>query len=205
MIDPAIILPYVLACLLFSIIPGPSVSVVIANSLAGGTRAGLFTILGTELSMFSMVFVVAIGLEAVMNVVSGAFEIIKLVGAAYLIWIGWKMFRSSGQLSFADGARLPIGRYIWQGALTNWSNPKTLLFLSAFLPQFIDVSRPPFSQIMILGLIVMAVATASDCVYAVAAGQARHLLTAARVRLVNRVSGAILMAGGVWLALQKRA
>ena len=205
MIDPAIILPYVLACLLFSAIPGPGVSVVIANSLAGGTRAGLYTILGTQLSMLSMVLIVAVGLQAVMALVSGAFEIIKLAGAAYLIWIGWKMFRSTGQLVMDDGARLPIGRYIWQGALINWSNPKTLLFLSAFLPQFVDLSRPPFSQILILGLIVMAVAAASDSVYALAAGRARHLLTAARVRMVNRVSGLILMAGGVWLALQKRA
>lgn len=205
MIDPVILLPYILACVLFSVIPGPSVSVVIANSLAGGTRAGLFTILGTELSMLSMVFIVAIGLEAVMTLVSGAFEIIKLAGAAYLVWIGWKMFRSTGQLAIGAGDRLPIGRYIWQGALINWSNPKTLLFLSAFLPQFVDLSRPAFSQIMILGLIVMAVATTSDAVYAVAAGQARHLLTAARVRMVNRVSGAVLMAGGIWLALQKRA
>ena len=205
MIDPVIILPYVLACLLFSAIPGPGVSVVIANSLAGGTRAGLYTILGTQLSMLSMVLIVAVGLQAVMALVSGAFEIIKLAGAAYLIWIGWKMFRSTGQLVMDDGARLPIGRYIWQGALINWSNPKTLLFLSAFLPQFVDLSRPAFSQILILGLIVMAVATASDSVYALAAGRARHLLTAARVRMVNRVSGLILMAGGVWLALQKRA
>jgi len=205
MIDPVIILPYVLACLLFSAIPGPGVSVVIANSLAGGTRAGLYTILGTQLSMLSMVLIVAVGLQAVMALVSGAFEIIKLAGAAYLIWIGWKMFRSTGQLVMDDGARLPIGRYIWQGALINWSNPKTLLFLSAFLPQFVDLSRPAFSQILILGLIVMAVAAASDSVYALAAGRARHLLTAARVRMVNRVSGLILMAGGVWLALQKRA
>ena len=205
MIDLLIILPYVLACLLFSAIPGPGVSVVIANSLAGGTRAGLFTILGTQLSMLSMVLIVAVGLQAVMALVSGAFEIIKLAGAAYLIWIGWKMFRSTGQLVMDDGARLPIGRYIWQGALINWSNPKTLLFLSAFLPPFVDLSRPAFSQILILGLIVMAVATASDSVYALAAGRARHLLTAARVRMVNRVSGLILMAGGVWLALQKRA
>ena len=205
MIDPLIILPYVLACLLFSAIPGPGVSVVIANSLAGGTRAGLYTILGTQLSMLSMVLIVAVGLQAVMALVSGAFEIIKLAGAAYLIWIGWKMFRSTGQLVMDDGARLPIGRYIWQGALINWSNPKTLLFLSAFLPQFVDLSRPAFSQILILGLIVMAVATASDSVYALAAGRARYLLTAARVRMVNRVSGLILMAGGVWLALQKRA
>lgn len=205
MIDPVIVLPYVLACLLFAVIPGPSVSVVIANSLAGGTKAGLFTILGTSLSMISMVFVVAIGLEAVMTFVSGAFEVIKLAGAAYLIWIGWKMFRSSGRLDMAVGDRLPIGRYIWQGALTNWSNPKTLLFLSAFLPQFIDLSRPAFWQIMTLGMICLVVAACSDSVYAVAAGQARHLLTAARVRMVNRVSGVILMAGGVWLALQKRA
>jgi threonine/homoserine/homoserine lactone efflux protein len=205
MIDPAILLPYILACILFAVIPGPSVSVVIANSLAGGTRAGLFTILGTEISMLSMVFIVAIGLEAVMTFVSGAFEIIKLVGAAYLIWIGWKMLRSTGELQFNKGDRLPIGRYLWQGALVNWSNPKTLLFLSAFLPQFVDLSRPAFGQIMILGLITMTVATLSDSVYAVAAGQMRHLLTAARVRMVNRVSGAILMCGGVWLALQKRA
>ena len=205
MIDPLIILPYVLACLLFSAIPGPGVSVVIANSLAGGTRAGLYTILGTQLSMLSMVLIVAVGLQAVMALVSGAFEIIKLAGAAYLIWIGWKMIRSTGQLVMDDGARLPIGRYIWQGALINWSNPKTLLFLSAFLPQFVDLSRPAFSQILILGLIVMAVAAASDSVYALAAGRARHLLTAARVRMVNRVSGMILMLGGVWLALQKRA
>ena len=205
MIDPVIILPYVLACLLFAAIPGPSVSIVIANSLAGGTRAGLFTILGTALSMISMVFIVAVGLEAVMTLVSGAFEIIKLVGAAYLVWIGWKMFRSSGQLAVADGNRLPIGRYIWQGALTNWSNPKTLLFLSAFLPQFVDMTRPAFGQIMTLGVICMAVAAMSDSVYAFAAGRARHLLSVARVRLLTRVSGVILMVGGVWLAMQKRA
>jgi threonine/homoserine/homoserine lactone efflux protein len=198
-------LPYVLACILFAVIPGPSVSVVIANSLAGGTRAGLFTILGTEISMLSMVFIVAVGLEAVMSFVSGAFEIIKLAGAAYLIWIGWKMLRSTDELQFNPGDKLPIGRYIWQGALVNWSNPKTLLFLSAFLPQFVDLSRPAFGQIMILGLITMAVATLSDSIYAIAAGQMRHLLTAARVRMVNRVSGAILMCGGVWLALQRRA
>ena len=205
MIEAAIILPYVLACLLFAVIPGPSVSIVIANSLAGGTRAGLFTILGTSLSMISMVFIVAVGLEAVMTLVSGAFEIIKLAGAAYLVWIGWKMFRSSGQLDMADGDRLPVGRYIWQGALTNWSNPKTLLFLSAFLPQFVDLSRPAFGQIMTLGIICLAVAALSDSVYALAAGQARHLLSVARVRMLNRVSGLVLMAGGVWLALQKRA
>ena len=88
MIDLAVLLPYVLACLLFSIIPGPSVTVVVANSLARGTKAGLLTILGTEIAMLSMVFIVAVGLDAVMKLVSEAFTIIKLAGAAYLVWIG---------------------------------------------------------------------------------------------------------------------
>jgi len=206
MIDPTIVLPYIAACFLFSIVPGPSVSVVVANALAGGTRAGLLTILGTEISMLSMVFVVALGLEAVMTVVSEAFVFIKLVGAAYLIWIGWKMFTSRGDLAL-DGkapALSPL-RYVRQGALVNWSNPKSLLFLGAFLPQFIDLERPAFGQIMLLGLIVMAVATSTDIIYAVLAGRARQVLTAARVRLVSRASGLILIMGGIWLALQKRA
>jgi homoserine/homoserine lactone efflux protein len=205
MIDPVILLPYILACVLFSVVPGPSVSVVVANSLAGGTRAGLLTILGTEIAMLVMVTIVALGLDVVMNVVAEAFVIIKFVGAAYLIWIGWKMFSSSGQLNFKAAEKLPVWRYLRQGAVVNLANPKTLLFLGAFLPQFVDTSRPAFGQIMVLGLIVMAVATASDCVYAVLAGQARQVLTAARVKLMSRVSGAILMAGGVWLAFQKRA
>ena len=206
MIDPALLLPYVAACLLFSVVPGPSVTIVVANSLAGGTRAGLLTILGTEIAMLTMVLVVALGLEAVMSVVAEAFVVIKLVGAAYLIWIGWKMFTASGALDLDRPARARSGRlYVVQGALVNLSNPKTLLFLGSFLPQFVDMTRPAFGQIVTLGLIVMTVAAASDCVYAVLAGRARTVLTAARVRLVSRVSGAILMCGGVWLALLRKA
>ena len=94
------LLAYVAACFLFTLVPGPSVTVVVANSLARGTKAGLLTILGTEIAMLSMIFVVALGLQAVMTAVSSAFTIIKLAGAAYLVWIGWKMFTSSGHLDF---------------------------------------------------------------------------------------------------------
>ncbi|MET3925480.1 LysE family translocator [Devosia sp. 2618] len=205
MIDTAVLLPYLLACLLFTVVPGPSVSVVIANSLAGGTRAGLLTIFGAQLSMLSMVLVVAVGLEAVMGLVAGAFDIIKLIGAAYLVWIGFKMVRSSGHLDIGNGERTSAGRYIWQGALVSWGNPKSLLFLGAFLPQFINPAQPAFPQIVILGLIVMAVACITDGLYAICIGRIRHLLSTARIRMVNRVSGFVLMAGGIWLALQKRA
>lgn len=205
MIDPVILVPYVVACLLFSIIPGPSVAVVVANSLAGGTRAGLLTILGTEISMLTMVLIVALGLQTVMALVSDAFVVIKLVGAAYLIWIGWKMLTSSGEVVVKAGKRRSGVNYVIQGGLVNWTNPKTLLFLGAFLPQFIDSGRDAFPQIMILGLIVMAVATLTDSIYAIAAGRARTMFTAARVRLMSRISGGVIMAGGGWLALQERA
>lgn len=206
MIDPALLVTYVLACLMFSLVPGPSVSIVVANALGGGTRAGFLTIIGTELSMLSMVLVVALGLEVVMAFVSEAFTVIKLLGAAYLVWVGFKMITASGAVDIsASRKRMTAARYIWQGAMVNWANPKTLLFLGAFLPQFVDFSRPAFEQIMVLGLIVMAVATVTDSLYALASGRARHLLSAARVRLVSRISGSVLIAGGIWLALQRRA
>jgi homoserine/homoserine lactone efflux protein len=205
MFSATALLTYIAACFLFSIVPGPSVSIVVANSLARGTRAGLLTILGSEIAMLSMVFVVALGLQAVMTLVASAFVIIKLAGAVYLIWIGWKMFTSSGKLGLDKTVKpLPVHRTVLQGALVNWSNPKAVLFLGAFLPQFVDTHRPAFAQIMVLGLIVMAVATFTDSIYAVVAGRMRHVLTAARVRLMNRVSGSILMLGGLWLALVRR-
>jgi len=205
MLDPGLLVTYVAACFLFSIVPGPSVTVVLANSLARGTKAGLLTILGTEISMLSMVIVVALGLEVVMQAVGQAFVWIKLIGAAYLLWIGWQMLTTGGHLD-VEKAKAPRSawRFVWQGALINWSNPKTLLFLGAFLPQFVKVGEGAFFQIMVLGLIVMAVATFTDGIYAVLAGSLRGVLTAARVRVVSRISGAILICGGIWLALLKR-
>lgn len=153
-----------------------------------------------------MVLIVAIGLQAVMHVVGEAFFVIKLIGAAYLFWIGWKMFTSRTGINLhARKAPKAAWRYLVQGALVNWGNPKTLLFLGAFLPQFVRLDQPLFAQIMLLGLIVMAIATITDNLYAILAGAARQMLTAARVKLLNRISGAALMAGGIWLALLRKA
>jgi threonine/homoserine/homoserine lactone efflux protein len=197
---------YVAACFLFSVIPGPSVSVVVASSLARGTKAGFLTILGTNISVFSLVLIVAAGLQTVVALVASAFVVIKLAGAVYLVWIGWRMFTARGHLDLSgQEAAQPLWRYVVRGALVSYSNPKTLLFLGAFLPQFIDPARPAFLQIVVLGLIVEAVATATDSLYAVLAGQARHLLTDARIRVMNRIAGAILMIGGIGLALVKRS
>lgn len=197
---------YLVACLALAIVPGPTVTVIIANSLSRGTAAGLAIIAGTQAGVLAMTVVVALGMQALIAFMGWAFDWIKLIGAAYLIWLGIKMLRSDGRLGTAEVVKTKSHLEIAiEGFFVLLANPKMLIFLGAFLPQFVDPTQPTFPQVMILGLIFMVVAGATDSVYAVIAGRARGLLSAARVRLVNRVSGLVLMLGGVWLALQKRA
>jgi threonine/homoserine/homoserine lactone efflux protein len=200
------LLAYVAACLVLAIVPGPTVTVIVSSSLARGTRAGLMNILGTQIGMLSMVIVVAFGLEAIVAFVGWAFDYIKLAGAAYLVWMGINMLRSDGHLG--EGRATPqrtLRQDAVRGFLVIWSNPKALIFLGALLPQFVDKSHPAFPQIITLGLIFMLIASTTDCMYAVLAGRMRRLLTAARVKIVSRISGAVLVCGGIWLALLKRA
>jgi threonine/homoserine/homoserine lactone efflux protein len=200
------LIPYLGACFILAIVPGPTVTVILANSLKGGTLAGLSIIAGTQLGLVTMIGVVALGLEAVMGFMAFAFDWIKLAGAAYLIWLGFNMLRSSGELGqAAAGPAKSYRRLMLDGFLVIWSNPKALIFLGAFLPQFVTDQAATFWQVMALGGFFMLIAGSTDAVYAVLGGRARSLLSAARVKIVSRVSGAILMAGGVWLALQKRA
>lgn len=203
--DISTILAFIAAAMIAAIVPGPTVSVVVASALSRGARAGLSAVLGGQVALLLMTLLIAVGLEAVLSFMSWAFDIIKIVGAAYLVWLGWKMFNSRGGLQVgASGKPRGMGDYALQGFLVVAANPKTLLFFGSFLPQFIDPSRPVFPQVITFGLLAMAVGIVSDGGYAVLAGRARHLISEARLRVVNKVSGALLMVGGVWLALQRR-
>ncbi len=206
MFSLATLIPYLGACFLLAIVPGPTVTVIVANSLVRGTGAGLAIVAGTQAGFLVMTLVVAMGMQALVAFMGWAFDWIKLIGAAYLIWLGFKMWRTTGELGTARAERdkSPM-RLGLEGFFVILSNPKALIFLGAFLPQFVDINRPAFAQVMLLGVLFMLVAGATDAIYALIAGQARGLLSAARVRLVSRVSGLILMAGGAWLALLKRA
>ncbi|MBE0580761.1 LysE family translocator [Devosia sp.] len=206
MFDLTTLIPYLGACFLLAIVPGPTVTVIVANALARGTGAGLAIVAGTQAGFLVMTLVVALGMQALVAFMGWAFDWIKLIGAAYLVWLGWKMWRSNGELGEARAERTKSRLAMAvEGFLVILSNPKALIFLGAFLPQFVDVTQPTFPQVMILGLFFMLVAGSTDAIYAIVAGRARGLLSAARVRVISRVSGLILMTGGVWLALQKRA
>lgn len=200
------LIPYLGACFLLAIVPGPTVTVILANALRSGTLAGLSIIAGTQLGLVTMILVVGLGLQAVMGFMAFAFDWIKLAGAAYLVWLGFNMLRSKGDLGQAAvGPEKSYRRLMLDGFLVIWSNPKALIFLGAFLPQFVTAEGATFPQVVVLGLFFMLIAGATDSLYALLGGRARGLLSASRVKLVSRVSGAILMAGGVWLALVRKA
>lgn len=194
---------YAVACLVIVLVPGPTVTLIIASSMRHGTRAGLLNVAGTQAGVAAMIAIVGIGLTSMIEAMGHWFEWVRLVGAAYLIWIGWQMFRSSGRI--ADGAApvAPRGGFFLQGFLVAVSNPKTLIFFGAFIPQFIDPGSDYALQITIMGITAMIFAAVSDSTYAIVAGRAGRALSARRVKLMSRISGSFLIGGGLWLAFSK--
>jgi homoserine/homoserine lactone efflux protein len=197
-------LAYVVACVLIAIIPGPTVTVIIANSLKHGARAGLLNVAGTQLGLALMMLTLVVGLSSVIAAMGGLFDWLRYAGAVYLVWLGWKLLRSPDVLAQAGAASAPRGGFFLQGFVVIMANPKALLFFGAFIPQFIDPRGHYVAQIALLGVTAMLVALLSDGAYAVLVGRAGMLLSRKRVRLVSRVSGACLIGGGVWLALTRR-
>ena len=195
---------YFLACLVIVIVPGPTVTLIVANSLRHGTRAGILNMLGTQLGEAAIITVVGIGLSSVIEAMGVWFDWVRLAGAAYLIWLGWKMIRASGASTDGAAPKAPRGGFVMQACIVALSNPKTLLFFGAFFPQFIDPSRDYTTQIVIMGLIAMTISAISDSAYALASGRAGRALSAQRVRLLSRPSGGFLIGGGAWLALSRR-
>lgn len=208
MADWTTLLAFVAACVAIIVVPGPTVTVIIANSVRAGSRAGLLNVAGTQLGLIIMIGILALGLETVMRLMADAFVYLKLMGAAYLIWLGAQLWRSNGALvdpnSVSVKKRSDSG-YFWQGFLVIWSNPKALFFFGAFIPQFVVPDGNAALQTVVLGLIFMVVGAVFDGLYALAAGKAGAWLNQSNVRLIERVSGTCLIGGGFWLALSKRA
>ena len=196
-------LAYVFACVLIAIIPGPTVTVIVANSLRHGTRAGLLNVAGTQLGLALMMATLVVGLTSVIAAMGWIFDWLRYAGAAYLVWLGWKLLRSPEAIAEAGDAASPKGGFFLQGFLVMMANPKALLFFGAFIPQFVDPRGNYVGQIVLLGVTAMAVALLSDGAYAVLTGRAGNLLSKKRARLVSRASGVCLVAGGIWLALTR--
>ena len=198
-----IYIAYIVACFVIALVPGPTVTVIVANSLAHGSRAGLLNVAGTQLGLALMMAILVVGLSSVIAAMGWLFDWLRWAGAAYLVWLGWKLLRAPDAMIDIQKSSMPRGGFLLQGFLVLMANPKALLWFGAFIPQFVDPSGNYVGQIVLLGVTAMAVALVSDGAYAVVTGRASAMLSRKRVRLVSRLSGGFLIGGGIWLALTR--
>jgi threonine/homoserine/homoserine lactone efflux protein len=196
-------LAFVVTCIALALLPGPIVTLLIANGLRHGTRAALINIAGVQAGLAIVIGIVAIGLTTLMATLGYWFDWVRLAGAAYLVWLGIKLIRAPVEGIGSDAPPPPRGGFFLQGLLVSLSNPKVLVFFGAFIPQFVDMSRDHVSQVTLLGVTFMAIAAITDALYALLAGRARTFFSARRTRLVSRVSGGFMVGGGIWLALTR--
>ena len=197
---------YCLAVLILVLLPGPVVTLVVANSLSHGRRSGLATVAGASLGNAILLCATAVGLIAFFALLSRVFDIVRWVGAAYLIWLGIKAWRAHGAQAAAAGpaARSP-GAVFLQGFLIAITNPKAILFYIAFLPQFVDPHLPAGPQLLVMIGTMIVMALLSDSGYALLAARARGWFTAPkRRRLQSRISGTLLIGVGCGLLVARR-
>jgi homoserine/homoserine lactone efflux protein len=183
--------------------PGPIVTLVIATGAREGIGAGLTTVAGTTLGNAILLAAIAFGLSWVVNNMAMLFEVMRWVGAAYLVWLGIQAWRRAGD---TGAASVPRGQvHFWRGFAVALSNPKTIAFFTAFLPQFVDPALPVERQLAAMCAVSVLLAACTDSTWAVAAGLGRAwFLQTWRAKLLGRLSGVALIGGGLWLSLARR-
>jgi len=196
-------LAFVAASVALALLPGPVVTLVIANGLRHGTRAALTNIAGVQTGVGIIIAIVAVGLTSLMATMGYWFDWVRFAGAAYLVWLGIRLIREPVAGVEADAPPPPRGGFFLQGFLVALSNPKLLVFFGAFIPQFMDLRQDHLSQVALLGVTFMVIAALTDATYALLAGRVRRFFSARRTRTLSRVSGGFMIGGGIWLALTR--
>jgi threonine/homoserine/homoserine lactone efflux protein len=195
---------------LLIVVPGPSVLFVIGRALAQGRRAALTSVVGNTLGAYVIVVAVAFGVGAVVARSALAFTVLKLAGAAFLVYLGVKAWRQRGSLPVdvnGDGPARGSLRTLWEGFGVGVANPKTIVFFAAVLPQFVDPDQGHVvGQMLLLGLIFNCIALASDSVWGLGASVARDWFARSPRRLaaVGRVGGLSMIGLGVSVAMTGR-
>jgi threonine/homoserine/homoserine lactone efflux protein len=200
------IIPFLIAAVVLAITPGPGIAYVVARTVAGGRAEGLTSCLGTGLGGMLHVLAAALGLSLVIAQSAVAFNLLKYIGAAYLVYLGIRMLLRKEQPVLAQAVSIQgAARALVDGIMVEALNVKTALFFLAFLPQFISPGQSLAPQLVVLGSICVALNTLVDVVAVFAAhrllesGSAR----AARARLMNRMSGVTMLGLGAFLALTR--
>ena len=199
---------FAVAAVTLLVIPGPAVLYIVTRSVDQGRAAGLASVCGVHVGTLLHVAAAALGLSALLVSSATAYDTVRWLGAAYLVWLGVRrLLARDGDVPAAAGPearRAGLGRVFAQGVVVNVLNPKTALFFFAFLPQFVDPSRGsvPF-QVLVLGVAFVLLGLLSDGAYAVAASTGAGWLRRRPgvARASRLVSGGVLISLGVTTAL----
>jgi threonine/homoserine/homoserine lactone efflux protein len=203
----SIAIAFVAATALLALTPGPNMSLIIANTLAGGMRAGYMTLAGSMTGAILLVTAAALGTTSVMVYLAKWFDWLRWIGALYLIVLGTLQFRQywrrRGDPDFHPPAVSAKSAYV-QGLLVSLSNPKVLLFLIAFFPQFVDPAHDPGPQLALLSVLFISTLAVIDISYTYALGRARSRFAMRKLAVLDGLAGALLIAGGIVLAASRR-
>jgi len=203
---------YFAAAFLLAVTPGPGIFYVAARTLAGGRAEGIASSLGTGLGGMVHVLAGSLGVSAIVLASAELFTALKLIGAVYLVWLGFRTLQSARRdaatVLNGDTVGPPVGarRAFREGVLVEALNPKTAAFFLAFIPQFVDPSAGHIAlQFVVLGFVSVALNTLADIVVALAASGIRKGATARSglIRRLREASGGAMIALGVGLALAK--
>lgn len=201
-------LAFVVACFVFSLSPGAGAVSTMSASLCLGPRRALANILGLQLALSLHILVVAAGLGVLLSSSVWAFTALKLAGALYLIWLGIQKWREAPVLAVPGVTTPETGpwRLVRTGLLVNLTNPKSIVFLAAFLPQFVQHGAPQAPQYLVLGLTVLAMDWLVMIGYALLAASVRGIMsTPVALRRGNRLFGSLFVGAGLALATAKSA
>ena len=198
-------LAFVLATVVLVLIPGPNVALIVANSVAYGSRYGLLTVAGTGSAIAIQLALTVLGMSALLSALAGWFEWLRWAGVAYLVYLGVRAWRAPpADLGGVSPQPKSVRALFWRGFLVSATNPKTLLFYGAFFPQFVDPGRDLASQLLMLSASFLVISTLGAICWALLAGSARGLL-AGRARLRNRLTGGLLIGAGLGLAMARKS
>jgi threonine/homoserine/homoserine lactone efflux protein len=214
MVTTRSLLLFVSASIPLLLFPGPAVAFIVATTLRAGRRSGLGAVAGVETGYLVHVVGAVVGLSAVVAASAEAFTAVKVLGAAWLVWLAvqsWRSSRRDGDTSLADlrPADTPQAQpreSLRRGLLVGALNPKTAVFYLAFLPQFVtDEGGPAWLQLLVFGLLFIALAACTDSCWVLAGGSLRRWLPAVRMKVVDRVSAGAFGALAAVLLSARRA
>lgn len=198
-------LTFVISTTIMIALPGPSVLLTVAHSISFGWKYGISTVAGATMGIAVQLIVAAIGLASFLNVVAEAFDWLRWAGATYLVYLGVKQWRSVNEPLKFDTSLVNKKNVFVQGLITTILNPKSLIFIAAFLPQFIDAARPLGIQFVFIVPTFLVITFTVTSVWALMAGKLREFLKSQRaLKSVARTSGGLMIIAGVGLALARR-